>query len=95
MIKEEVLKRKLLEDNFQCHVTCGLVSGFAATVIASPIDVVKTRYMSAFVGQYSGVIDCARNMIKESGPRALYKGQVFLSFSVFRMKIKMLWSEKS
>lgn len=76
MIKEEVLKHKLMEDNLMCHMACGFGSGFTATVIASPIDVVKTRYMSAFVGQYTGVIDCLMQMLKENGVRSLYKGFV-------------------
>lgn len=76
LAKENILKNKLMEDNFGCHVISGLIAGFTATVIASPIDVVKTRYMSAFVGQYTGVLDCLRQMIKENGPRSLYKGFV-------------------
>ena len=74
IIKEEVLKYKYLEDNLLCHMVCGFGSGFVATIIASPIDVVKTRYMSSFVGQYSGVIDCLIQMVKENGLRSLYKG---------------------
>ncbi|XP_045196967.2 mitochondrial uncoupling protein 3-like [Mercenaria mercenaria] len=76
MIKEEVLRYKLFEDNLKCHIACGFGSGFVATIIASPIDVVKTRYMSSFVGQYTGVIDCLVQMIKENGLRSLYKGVV-------------------
>ena len=49
-------------------------AGFITTVVASPIDVVKTRYMNSKVGQYKGPIDCAKNMLMKEGVRAFYKG---------------------
>lgn len=51
--------------------------GFAATVAASPVDVVKTRYMNSPKGQYTGAIDCAMRMAKQEGFTAFYKGFVF------------------
>lgn len=48
--------------------------GFAATVAASPVDVIKTRYMNSPKGQYSGAIDCAIRMAKQEGLTAFYKG---------------------
>lgn len=42
-------------------------TGFAATVAASPIDVVKTRYMNSTKGHYTGAIDCALRMGREEG----------------------------
>lgn len=54
--------------NFSLHV------GFATTVVASPIDVVKTRYMNSPKGIYTGAIDCTIRMAKKEGPAAFYKG---------------------
>lgn len=48
--------------------------GFATTVAASPIDVVKTRYMNSPKGQYSGALDCAFRMYRQEGANAFYKG---------------------
>ncbi|XP_072157901.1 putative mitochondrial transporter UCP3 isoform X1 [Bemisia tabaci] len=47
---------------------------FCATLVASPVDVVKTRYMNAPPGNYSGALDCAAKMFKSEGFSAFYKG---------------------
>lgn len=52
------------------------IAGFATTVAASPIDVVKTRYMNSPAGQYAGAIDCAFRMQRQEGFQAFYKGYV-------------------
>ncbi|KAI3373114.1 hypothetical protein L3Q82_006444 [Scortum barcoo] len=49
-------------------------AGLCTTVIASPVDVVKTRYMNAAFGQYSSVLNCAAAMMTKEGPFAFYKG---------------------
>lgn len=74
LIKEQILRHGLMTDNFPCHVLSGFGAGFVATVVSSPVDVVKTRYMSAGVGEYSSVIQCASTLVKENGLGALYKG---------------------
>jgi len=51
-----------------------LISGLCATIVASPVDVVKTRYMNANPNEYKGVIDCAARMFVKEGPQAFYKG---------------------
>lgn len=48
------------------------------TVIASPVDVVKTRYMNSPPGQYKSAINCAWTMLTKEGPTAFYKGWAFL-----------------
>lgn len=50
--------------------------GFAATIAASPVDVIKTRYMNSPKGQYAGAMDCAIRMAKQEGFTAFYKGFV-------------------
>jgi len=47
---------------------------FITTMVASPIDVMKTRFMNSLPGQYSGLGHCAGNMWKEKGLAAFYKG---------------------
>ncbi|KAL4231567.1 oxidative phosphorylation uncoupler [Mactra antiquata] len=104
MIKEYILHHGHMTDNFPCHVVCGFSAGFVATVIASPVDVIKTRYMSANPGQYNGVIDCAKQIVSENGFRGLYKGFVpsFIRFGswnilmfVFYEQLKRKVSEMS
>ncbi|KFM64393.1 Mitochondrial uncoupling protein 2, partial [Stegodyphus mimosarum] len=74
MIKEFILARKLMTDNVPCHFTSAFAAGFCATVVASPVDVVKTRFMNSHHGQYSGAVDCAVKMFREGGFTAFYKG---------------------
>lgn len=61
-------------DNFPCHFVSAFGAGFCATVVASPVDVVKTRYMKALPGQYRSPLDCMLKMVAREGPSAFYKG---------------------
>ena len=73
-IKDLLIKRCSFQDNLVCHFYSAFGAGFCATVVASPIDVVKTRIMNSSGGQYNGMIDCARKLVNESGVSAFYKG---------------------
>lgn len=61
-------------DNMPCHFTAAFVAGFCTTLVASPVDVVKTRYMNSVPGQYAGALSCALNMLLNEGPTSFYKG---------------------
>uniref|UniRef100_A0A672GS94 Dicarboxylate carrier UCP2 n=1 Tax=Salarias fasciatus TaxID=181472 RepID=A0A672GS94_SALFA len=74
IIKELILKYGLMTDNMPCHFTAGFAAGFCTTVVASPVDVVKTRYMNSVPGQYSSAVHCALTMQFKEGPTAFYKG---------------------
>lgn len=74
IIKELILKNKLMTDNMPCHFTAAFAAGFCTTIVASPVDVVKTRYMNSVPGQYSGAFNCAFTMLLKEGPTAFYKG---------------------
>lgn len=76
VIKDCLLKYTAMEDAIPCHFTAAVIAGFATTVAASPVDVVKTRYMNSKKGQYSGAIDCAIRMGRAEGVSAFYKGFV-------------------
>ncbi|CAI5643945.1 unnamed protein product [Oreochromis niloticus] len=73
-IKDMLLSSTPLTDNLPCHFASAFGAGLCTTVIASPVDVVKTRYMNSAVGQYSSVLNCAAAMMTNEGPRAFYKG---------------------
>lgn len=73
-IKEFILKKGFMSDNVPCHFTSAFVAGFCATLVASPVDVVKTRFMNSHKGQYKGAMDCAVRMFHEGGFIAFYKG---------------------
>ncbi|XP_030269413.1 mitochondrial brown fat uncoupling protein 1 [Sparus aurata] len=76
LIKEAILRHNLLSDNLPCHFVSAFGAGFATTVIASPVDVVKTRYMNSPPSQYKSAINCAWTMMTKEGPTAFYKGFV-------------------
>ncbi|XP_047735398.1 mitochondrial uncoupling protein 3 isoform X2 [Prionailurus viverrinus] len=66
--------RGLWKDNLPCHFISAFGAGFCATVVASPVDVVKTRYMNSPPGQYRSPLDCMLKMVAHEGPTAFYKG---------------------
>merc|ERR1711974_472467 len=61
-------------DGFKCHLASAAVAGVTATLVASPVDVVKTRYMNAERGRYRGALHCANVTFKTEGAKAFYKG---------------------
>ncbi|XP_053502044.1 mitochondrial uncoupling protein 3 [Ictalurus furcatus] len=74
IIKELILKYNLMTDNLPCHFTAALGAGFCTTIVASPVDVVKTRFMNSTASQYNSAINCALTMLTKEGPTAFYKG---------------------
>ncbi|XP_044143101.1 mitochondrial uncoupling protein 2 [Bufo gargarizans] len=74
LIKDALLKSNLMSDTLPCHFTSAFGAGFCTTVIASPVDVVKTRYMNSAKGQYQSALNCALTMVRQEGPMAFYKG---------------------
>nr|CAD7603690.1 unnamed protein product [Timema genevievae] len=74
IIKDMILSHNLLDDSVPCHFTSAVIAGLCTTVMASPVDVVKTRYMNSTQGEYKGAVDCAVRMLVQEGPGAFYKG---------------------
>jgi len=74
LVKEAILRRGLLNDNIICHFSSAVIAGFCATVCASPVDVIKTRYMNSAPGKYRGALDCAVKTFIQEGGTAFYKG---------------------
>ena len=76
LIKETLVHRRLMADSSLCHVVAAFGAGFCATCVASPVDVVKTRYMNSSAGVYRGALHCAASMLRERGLFTFYKGCV-------------------
>ena len=74
LIKEGILKRRWMKDEFPCHFISAFGAGFVTTCVATPVDVVKTRFMNSSPGHYRGAMDCATQMFKKEGLTAFYKG---------------------
>lgn len=60
-------------------LAAGAIAGVPAASLVTPADVIKTRLqVVARSGQttYTGVIDAARKIMREEGPKAFWKGTV-------------------
>lgn len=74
VVKDYLITSQLMVDGVPCHFTAAIAAGFTATLIASPVDVVKTRFMNSPDGKYRGAIHCAIETGKNEGFKAFYKG---------------------
>ncbi|KAI5615297.1 calcium-binding mitochondrial carrier protein SCaMC-1, partial [Silurus asotus] len=54
----------------------GSLAGATAQTSIYPMEVVKTRLTLRSTGQYSGMVDCAKSILKREGIKAFYKGYV-------------------
>ena len=70
-------------DGLPLHIAAATTAGFAATIIGSPVDVVKTRVMAARraaegagagAGAGVGAFECVATMLRTEGVGAFYKG---------------------
>ncbi|TNM97557.1 mitochondrial adenyl nucleotide antiporter SLC25A23-like isoform X1 [Takifugu flavidus] len=52
----------------------GSLAGATAQTIIYPMEVLKTRLTLRKTGQYSGMADCAKQILKTEGVRAFYRG---------------------
>jgi hypothetical protein len=60
------------------HFTSSIFSAGMASIVTSPVDVIKTRLMNmkrtATSTEYSGMIDCSVQLFRTEGPRGFFKG---------------------
>ncbi|XP_041696062.1 calcium-binding mitochondrial carrier protein SCaMC-1 [Coregonus clupeaformis] len=54
----------------------GSLAGASAQTAIYPMEVMKTRLTLRKTGQYSGMFDCAKKILKKEGVKAFYKGYV-------------------
>ncbi|KAH0507817.1 Mitochondrial brown fat uncoupling protein 1 [Microtus ochrogaster] len=76
LMKGALVNNQILADDVPCHLLSALVAGFCTTFLASPADVVKTRFINSLPGQYPSVPSCAMTMLTKEGPTAFFKGFV-------------------
>lgn len=69
-ILEETLN---LNEGIPKHFLTSSITGFIGTLMTQPIDVIKTTYMNASQGEFSGLGDVTVQVAKQ-GPMAFYKG---------------------
>lgn len=74
IFNEWIIRNRLLEDGMPCHLVSAIAAGFCATVVSSPVDVVKTRYMNSVKSQYNNILHCIMSLWKKHGFFGFYKG---------------------
>lgn len=72
--KDALISQGYMLEGVPCHLVSALIAGVSATVVASPVDVIKTRFMNAGPGVYSSALECARLTVRREGLPALYRG---------------------
>jgi len=73
LVKDTLIDTKLMKDNSSCHFVSAATAGLITTLVASPIDVVKTRLMNSASGG-AGMFETAKNMLFKEGVTSFYKG---------------------
>jgi solute carrier family 25 uncoupling protein 8/9 len=78
---KDYFKASGMREGLPLHFAAATAAGFAATIVGSPVDVVKTRVMAARRAAESagapasmGAIECFSTMLRTEGPAAFYKG---------------------
>lgn len=74
IFKRELLARTSMHDNLTTHFTASFMAGFVATTVCSPVDVVKTRIMSAKTSD--NILTLVSNIYKKEGWTWMFRGWV-------------------
>ena len=72
--KRVLLTNTSLEDNLTTHFTASFLAGFVATTICSPVDVIKTRVMSA--KESKGLPRLLADIYRAEGASWMFRGWV-------------------
>ena len=72
--KELILKTTEMGDGLTTHFSCSIFAGFVATTICSPVDVIKTRVMSA--KESEGLVALLTRVHRLEGPGWMFRGWV-------------------
>jgi len=74
VVKDYFIRSNIMIDGIHCHLASAVVAGVTATILANPVDVIKTRYMNSPRGKYGGVLNCVASTARKEGMGAFYKG---------------------
>lgn len=72
--KRVLLEKTSLEDNLTTHFSASFLAGFVATTVCSPVDVIKTRVMSA--KETESLVGLLRRTIANEGVGWMFRGWV-------------------
>lgn len=78
--KHTILNAQLMDEGPLLHIVASSIAGFITNCVASPIDMVRTRYMNQKKDNnrkpilYRGTFDCIMKTVRREGLFGLYKG---------------------
>ena len=72
--KRLLLEKAGMEDGLTTHFSASCLAGFVATTVCSPVDVIKTRVMSAHSNE--GLLVLLKRIYREEGVRWAFRGWV-------------------
>ncbi|KAK4252009.1 mitochondrial carrier domain-containing protein [Corynascus novoguineensis] len=75
VFKRTLLRLTPMQDNLATHFSASFLAGVVAATVTSPVDVIKTRVMSATGGDH-GVVRVLREVYAKEGMRWMFKGWV-------------------
>ncbi|KAK4189937.1 putative mitochondrial dicarboxylate transporter [Podospora australis] len=76
VFKRTLLRMTPMEDNIWTHFTASFLAGVVAATVTSPIDVIKTRVMSASSHHNHGMAALLKEIYAAEGLRWMFKGWV-------------------
>lgn len=74
IFKKELLDRTSMGDSLYTHFSASFMAGFVATIVCSPVDVIKTRVMSAHT--HDGLWTLVAKITKNEGLGWMFRGWV-------------------
>ncbi|KAL9542233.1 hypothetical protein MBANPS3_008719 [Mucor bainieri] len=75
MFKGILLNHTPMQDGIGLHLTSSILAGLVATTVCSPVDVIKTRIMSASTGDHRmSATSIMKQMFKSEGIKSFFKG---------------------
>ncbi|RVX76078.1 hypothetical protein B0A52_00435 [Exophiala mesophila] len=74
VFKQMCLQKLGMSDNLSTHFTASLAAGFVATTLCSPVDVIKTRVMSA--GDKVSILSVLTKATRKEGLLWMFRGWV-------------------
>ena len=77
VFKKLAIEKLSMGDDIATHLSSSMAAGFVATTICSPVDVIKTRIMSASAEEgKAGIVAILKNVYAKEGLTWMFRGWV-------------------
>jgi len=75
-VKKLIVGERVKDISVIERFAAGASAGAIAQTCIYPLEVIKTRLAVSKTGQYKGILDCGARVLKENGPKGLFKGYI-------------------